>query len=170
MKTINIILLLLLPVLGFSQIQKGSSYLSGDYSLILGKNNSFSILPGYGFLVKDNLALGVNGGYSYSKRVGGNINIGSGGLFIERFFPLSDQFSFSLKGEVTIGWQNTLPQKNTSYSIGVIPKIYFFPIEKIAITGSVGYLQLAYSNRDDLTLSSAGGNIQLGIAVFFNRD
>lgn len=197
----KIFLLLLLPVCSWAQFSKGNVFLGGS----LGVNNqngnttssvysltqNFSINPTVGFMLADNLAIGVRLGYSdyayYYQNTfqkSADQETLSGGLFVRRFFSISEKFLFALDGGVNYGRSTTnykynsnpygygdSSQKSYSVTAQVVPTFLYLPSNHWGIEASIGSLYFTHSynfineiNANTFNLNY--GSFSLGFAYY----
>lgn len=134
-----------------------------------GSSNTYSYFtasPTVGYLVANNLAVGLMAGYSLNKNQGADgYNLSSseqiskavfGGLFADYYRLLGPYFG--LKGRLAASYSrnsydynNAGPNgasysRNTGYSLGtnLVPSLLFFPVPKLALEASLGGLYYSY--------------------------
>lgn len=127
----------------------------------------FNVNPTVGYLVANNLAVGLTAGYSLNKNQGADgYNLSSseqiskavfGGLFADYYRLLGPYFG--LKGRLAASYSRTSYgytdagpngasySRSTGYGLGtnLVPSLLFFPVPKLALEASVGGLYYSYS-------------------------
>jgi hypothetical protein len=169
--------------IGYNRQTSESTFTTGSGVPITSKStyNQFRIAPTAGYFVADNLAIGVNLGYSIRK----NADTGADrrttfqvGPYIQYYKMLSDQFGFL--GTFGAGYQETgEPAPNISYRLnssgfyaGITPGIVFFPVPKFGISASIGGLtydrvKLEYdASTTERTENNFGANFGLDQLTF----
>jgi hypothetical protein len=206
MRYLLCVVFLVFSISTFGQLNRGSKYINGGLSFYHRKNpettniynsqTSVSIFPSFGFIVKENLAVGFMLGcnYSYSnyrndkdaynqesKMMQGNV-----GAFAKKYFKVADKFYFSLNSQFLYSrrFDNTLSttagvtargeSKGNVIDVSVGPGLTFFPTSKWALEGSIG--SLAYLIRHSSTggvtshdINANFGTISISITRFFNE-
>ncbi|MDP1727485.1 MAG: hypothetical protein Q8M15_11930 [Bacteroidota bacterium] len=166
MKKIKLLLFLLLPYLGFSQIKKGDVFLDcniqgtvflGQYSNI---NTNYYSLPvfklGIGTFINNNNAVGLQilGSYNNAQNITPDYSIGLG-LMHWYIYPFGDKWGASLKSEINYKkerlnyFHSSAFIKSTMHEISGITSfgLYYLPFKKIAINASFVLLDLNYSKQ-----------------------
>ena len=137
------------------------------------KQSRFTLTPSVGYFVADNLAVGLNLGYTASRYtvnftparavVRADLDPStelSIGLYAQYYKMLTEQFG--VLGTLGGGYQNTrdykyadnsssslvAETKGSGYYAGLIPGVIFFPIPKLGISASVGSLRYSHISRD----------------------
>jgi hypothetical protein len=156
------------------------------------KSAMLEVRPAVGFFLNDKVAIGgmVSYASSYQENIT-NSNMDyknsarnySLGLFVNRYFAISEKFYFMLGGNVSYGRgrQKTESQFSESrvakyhgINMSVKPTFIFFPSRKWGIEAGIGTLSYAYTKY----LSSGGenndfqlnyGTFSLGFAYYFTR-
>lgn len=145
----------------------------------------FGISPKVGYLVSDNLVLGIGVGYIYGQgKSDGEKTSETNGItvtpYVKKFFPLSQKLAFHTQGEASYkhSKEKLVDAEFNELSIGVRPGLTYKLSEKFLLSANVGYLgyrnieskfngsnpvQEAKNSRFDLSLDSS--NIQLGVAI-----
>lgn len=206
MKHLLTSILLLVSLHAFGQFTKGNKVVSGQFLLnvqrapgstngnLINKSTVFDIVPTYGMLVSDNLEVGGQLGYkssSYERNVPDPyiyewryFNL-SAGAYVQRYFTISDNFLFSLTGNISYGsGKSTSKATNTSNNditedeektntldININPNFIFFPSKNWAIRASIGNLGYSHSNNKSDNIKSNSfntnyGTIGLGISYY----
>lgn len=158
---------------GYSRATGNSSYsINGTTYSSETTSSQFSFSPSVGFFVADNLALGINLGYSASRRpyttsTGTNNQVKPDptttfrlGVYGQYYKMLTEQFG--ILGTLGVGFQNQrdynlnnngnnpviLEYKSSGYYADLTPGIVFFPIPKLGLTASIGSLSFNRLNYD----------------------
>jgi hypothetical protein len=207
MKYLIAAIFLTVSIQSFGQFNKGDKVLGGTLSLNLAKNensqfgtvntnnNSFDIYPNFGVLINSNLEIGGYLGYSSSHEEWSVTNTSSDrkshslstGVYVQRYFVISDKFLFSLIGNISYGGgkektslvnQNDIVEDENKWnSIGVTfrPSFIFFPSPNWALQASIGDLSYTHTKNktNDDTSNRFGinyGYVGFGIAYYFRRN
>jgi len=209
MKFLVAAIFLAVSIQAFSQFNKGDKVLGGTLSFNTAKNEnsryvnvstnstSFSIYPSFGVLINSNLEVGTLLGYTSShdewKATDTNTDRKSNnlatGLYLQRYFVISDKFLFSLianinygggKEKTSITSQNGIDEnegKQNSFGITFRPNFIFFPSPHWGLQASIGDLSFTvthFKNKmNDNTSSQFGvnyGSVNFGIAYYFRGD
>lgn len=198
MKTIITILLVTLllgvcaPVL-FAQnrepvesIAKGTRFIAGSFSFHAWKlddtsqNSQLAIGPGFGYFIKDNLALGGFANFSRNKSRELNpdahsTNLGYGlTVFLLKSYKIADNLFFTLRPQLSFSRSNRHDSNPAAsdfseFSLGlrVSPGVIFFVTRRFALETSLGGLGYTYveQNVNNRTSSvhnfSVSGNFSL---------
>lgn len=206
MKHLLTSILLLVSLHTFGQFTRGNKVISGLFSLnvqrapgspngnLINKSNTFDIVPTYGVFISDNLEVGGQLGYkssSYERNVPDpyiyewryfNIHAGA---YVQRYFTITDNFLFSLTGNITYGSgkstskstnttnndSSETEQKINTLSININPNFIFFPSKNWAIRAGIGSLGYSSSKNklDNIrsnTFNANYGTIGLGISYY----
>lgn len=135
------------------------------------KSSQFSIRPSVGYFLADNLALGVQVGYSaYSSRTTQTPSNGpvpaeldpttnvSAGAYVQYYKMITEQFG--VVGTLNGGYQTEKEsqyinngmqiseRKGSGLYAGLMPSIVFFPIPKLGLSASIGELGYSRMNYD----------------------
>ena len=170
---------LAVSIQSFGQFNKGDKVLGGTLSLSTAKNENsqfgavtsnnttFGIQPNFGVLINSNLEIGGQLGYSSSHNEWSATNASSdqksnyltAGLYMQRYFVISDKFLFSLianisysggKDKTLITNQNDIDEDENKWnSIGVTfrPSFIFFPSPNWGLQASIGELSYSHSQK-----------------------
>ena len=162
--------------IGYSRntINSSNSYNSTTYTLET-SISQFNFSPSLGYLVADNLAIGINAGYSANRKAYTTYTPASAtvraqldpttnlrlGVYGQYYKMLTEQFG--VLGTLGVGYQslhdynysnnnnpNALIQesKASGYYAELTPGIVFFPITKLGLSASVGSLAFNRLNYD----------------------
>lgn len=195
MKTILFILLLLITFTTKAQFEKGDKFFDGSISLSANKlsdpqsqfanvRRGFGIAPAIGFFLNEKVAVGGRLGYSnsYQRNLSSwSINrwysqSASVGIFIKRYFTLSEKFLFSVQGtcefsrardkQSNITETDVFVNKTQSYQIwaGLSPSFIFFPSSNWAFEASIGSLGNSYYRS--LSTDGRGNTFVMGYGGF----
>jgi len=197
---------LAVSIQSFGQFNKGDKVLGGtlsfstsnnensQFAAVTSNSNSFAIYPIFGVLINSNLEIGGLLGYSSSRFEWSATNASSdqksnyltAGIYMQRYFVISDKFLFSLIGNISYsgGKDKTLVtnQNNADEfeikrnSIGVTfrPRFIFFPSPNWGLQASIGELVYTHSKEktNDDTSNQFGinyGYVSFGIVYYFRR-
>jgi hypothetical protein len=191
MKKLIVILIVVLPLMAFSQVQQGRSFLSGGIGFNSNKPASsqpgepnqfthFDVNAKYGFLIGDTWAIGISPSYSSqmqeytntSKNTSTDFGIGP---FVRKYFPCSDKFYFHLDASYAYerlggytkdatGNKIDAP-KQTSNVIAITPGASYFVTDRVALTATLG--KLSYTNlKNGSGNKSSGFDLMFGISSF----
>jgi hypothetical protein len=163
---------------GYSRTTNENTYTQGSTTYTQETNSSqFSFTPSVGFFVKDNLAVGINAGYSAYRKPYVNYTPAPAvvraeldptttlrlGAYVQYYKMLTEQFG--IVGTLSGGYQSSrdsqynsnviLEYKGSGYYAELTPSIIFFPIPKLGISASIG--SLAY-NRLNYDYPSSANN------------
>jgi hypothetical protein len=200
----KLFLLLCLPVCSWAQFSQGNKFIGGSVN-INNQNNSTSspsislsqnigINPSIGFLIKDNLAIGVRLGYtkSYTEYIlttpfslkSINSDVLNGGLFARRYFTISEKFLFAIDGSVNYGRgtityetqnnSNIYGGNNTKYysvTAQISPTFIYFPSQHWGVEATIGSLAFTHSYNfineiNSNTFNLNYGSFSLGFAYY----
>jgi hypothetical protein len=165
-----------------AQIEKGNLLLGGSFGLNSNNSNptyttsNANITPHIGLGIGKNSVIGLGFGFSYSSNSGMQSNLDlSTNIFYKKYFVIKNKLGYYLQlhGGVTVstskytvidssGNANKTSYKEYSYSLGIIPGIYYEVAPWILLTADVGGLGYVYSNNGGRNWSS---NFNVG---FFN--
>jgi hypothetical protein len=128
-------------------------------------SSQFSFSPSVGYFVADNLEVGLNMGYTATRRPyvssttraeldpTTNLSIGAFGRYYKMFTE-----QFGVTGALGLGYQSTksseyngnniLEYKGSGFYANITPAIVFFPIPKLGISASIGSLGYSQLNND----------------------
>lgn len=192
-------LLAFLPFVSYGQFSKGTKYVGGNlmfYSSksILGMANIpastiFSVNGQIGYFLNDSWAIGPAVNFISSKRPNINpvtnlfedskVSGFAGGLFASKFFPITDNFFFSLEGKGLIGnvrrdINSTLyEESSTRLYLSLRPAFTFMPNQKWGFDASIG--EILYQSNWSMNYSEEKnylvyfGQVNLGVNHFFGR-
>lgn len=128
--TLALLPLFFLSLTAWAQLEKGNKVLGGsfNYSSVTDKSkaygnvestNVFQFNPSFGYFVKDNLVVGLGLGFYGSKSTEDNgivvdysNNSFGVGPYIQKFFPLSEKFSFF--GRISTGYTKGKDETSSS--------------------------------------------------------
>lgn len=133
---------------------------------------SFVIMPEFGYVLQDNLGLGINVGYAHSKTGDDK----SDGFIVNPFV----RYSF-LKGNIGglfvdggVGYAHTKENdiKTDAIEVGFRPGVAVTVTDKIALTAKFGFLGYEYEKEGDAKSNSFGfdfdmRNCLLGVSYVF---
>ncbi|WP_157963298.1 hypothetical protein [Algoriphagus litoralis] len=186
-----LLLVCMLPFFAQAQVTKGSKFLGGgiSYSMLDYENSeqpfhylNFDLYAGK--FISNSVAMGpivsVESQWTqtinpitnlFEKR---NSNSFLAGLFVRKYFELSEKFFFALEGSIAAGQgKNTFPEESIfNYKVAATPMFIFQPVPKWAFLARIGELSL--QNRTDavnLTLLQANlGQLSFGVNYFLNQE
>ena len=161
-------------------------------------SSQFQLSPSVGYFIANNLAIGLNLGYTASKNkyssaiTGINKSLDPNttlrvGPYVQYYKMLSDQFG--LLGTLGAGYQHgvmngyvtrnvTYQTKTNGYYASLMPGLIFFPIPKLGISASIGSLAYDRTTEKPTTgepvVSNFGASfglnqLQFGGTYFFGR-
>ncbi len=204
MKLILSFILLALAVRSQAQFNKGQKVLGGSLSFYSrntkaaynssspNTGTSFGISPSLGIFVKPNLAVGALVTYS-SLHIKDGTSSGSdqttmgGGMFLQRYFTISDKFFFTIMGSADYSSEKetftvtdpttnaTIWNTSKTHAIGVHvrPSFIFFPSPKWALEATLGGFNynhaLIPSEQTTDTFNFYYGSIGLGVYYYIGR-
>ena len=197
---------LAVSIQSFGQFNKGDKVLGGTLSLNTANNENnqygavtsnyttFGIYPNFGVLINSNLEIGSQLGYSSSNNEWSATNASTdqksnylnAGLYMQRYFVISDKFLFSLIANISYGAgkdktlitnQNGFVEdeiKRNSIGVAFRPSFIFFPSPNWGLQASIGELSYTHSKNktSDDTSNQFGinyGYVSFGIAYYFRR-
>ena len=165
-----------------------------NLGLLLLITPTFGIYPNFGVLINSNLEIGGQLGYSSNNDEWSTTDISrdrksnnlTAGLYMQRYFVISDKFLFSLIGNISYsgGKEKTLTTSQNDIdedeikrnSIGVTfrPSFIFFPSPNWGLQASIGELGYTHSKNKTNDDKSNGfginyGYVSFGIAYYFRR-
>ena len=170
MRRILCILLVSTVMQGFSQTDKGSIMVGGQLGLKTNKNSSsFKLNPNFGVFVADNVALGGNINFDFSKE--GTISANEFGIgpFVRYYIGKKETKPFLVfSGDYLTSTVKTNNQQISSSGYGFLFGLGFaaFLNRNVAIEGIAGYNYADYTNAK----GSGGFSLSLGFQLYFNRD
>lgn len=179
MKKLFFTLALALGALSISAQEAGSMWIGGSVGFSSSKvkgsdsQTSYKILPEFGYVLSENLAVGINVGYAHieGQEVGGPLQeskFDDANAFVVAPFL---RYTF-LKGDlgglfVDAGVDYTHEKGKTSkvksdeIGIGFKPGIAFNISEKVVLTGKFGFLGYEYEKRGSVKTNSFGFNFDM---------
>ncbi|MBX2960983.1 MAG: outer membrane beta-barrel protein [Cyclobacteriaceae bacterium] len=146
-------------------ITKGTKFIGGSFGFSTTKSDDtykstgFSIGPGMGYYIMDDLALGGFIGYNYSKSDYPNSNSFStfSGIGLNAFllknYRVANNFFFTLRPGLSFGTSKqkysseSFNYSNFSLGMGISPGIMLFLNKKFALQTSIGNLGYSYERR-----------------------
>jgi len=139
---------------------------------------NYNILPEFGYVLTDNLGLGVNLGYAHHEYSDDGKKMKVNGFTINPFA----RYSF-LKGNIgglfvdggagyTYGKNKTMNTKMHELEIGFRPGVAVNVSDKISLTGKFGFLGYQYEKIGDQKKNSFGfdfdlSQVQFGVNIIF---
>ncbi|MCH7410026.1 hypothetical protein MM239_11525 [Belliella sp. DSM 111904] len=195
------ILVFFMPILSFGQFSKGEKFVGGNMSYYSSKikyapsNNPsttlFSLNSQFGFFVSQSLAVGPAVNFVSSSQPNLNpatnlfqtskISGLAGGLFIRKFFTISDSFFFSLEGKGLAGRVNRdlsspflYEEHSTRVHLSFYPAFTFMPNQKWGFDATIGeasYQSNWYTNpSEESNFQVNFGQVKIGVNYFFGRN
>jgi len=192
---------ILLPLTSLGQFTKGDKLIGGRLSLYTQRapgspNGSyapkvidFSVLPEIGIFLNEKFAIGGNIGYFLRKEeviifpgtTSNNDSHGiSVGLFLRRYFKISDNFFISLDGnsfyqkDVS---ENSSSSETKSYSIGVSvrPVFSFLPSKNWGLEAGIGNISFYHTKNETFDRKVDNfylnyGQLNFGLTYYFRRE
>jgi Outer membrane protein beta-barrel domain len=175
------IIIVIIHSTSFAQITKGTLLLGGgigvgtsnsktDNSNFETKNNYFSINPVVGFTVKENVIVGGDVLYSFSKNSNQpdysqkNTNLGAG-VFVRKYIPITNKFYFFGQGRLGAGYFESKIQNGIDFSskvkgwgtdIGIVPGISVAVNKKFHLEAglnSVANISFQHGKREDMSIA-----------------
>jgi hypothetical protein len=163
------------------------SFNPGDTSINKSNSLAIAVRTGYVF-TKNNLEFGLGLSYNTSKinhsydNSEFKNNTSTISPYVRKYFPVNENFSFFLQGEVAFSIVNSESDNNLtenegkSIFIGIRPGFVYFVTKNIALNSTIGALGYGYftNERDGMqtfednnfTFSLASSNIMFGIAYY----
>jgi hypothetical protein len=155
----------------------------------INKSNGFAIAVRTGYVfTKNNLEFGLGLSYNTSKinhsydNSEFKNNTSTISPYVRKYFPVNENFSFFLQGEVAFSIVNSESNNNltenegNSIFTGIRPGFVYFVTKNIALNSTIGALGYSYftNERDSMktfednnfTFSLASSNIMFGIAYY----
>jgi hypothetical protein len=145
-----------------------------------------STIPAVGYFLADNLALGLNLGYTarrttFSQSPAGNIDAATNfrvGPYVQYYKMLGEQFGVlgTLGGgyartftPMFIGPTTVIEEETNGAYASLTPGIIFFPIPKFGISATIGYLgyDRTWTEDSSTDLKSSGFGASFGINQLF---
>lgn len=208
MKLLITTILLTVSIHVFAQFTKGDKVLGGALYIstqhapespsggLADKSNSLSITPNFGVLLNENLELGLQAGLTsnaYENSATGyineyNSNSWNGGLYIRRYYTMSEKFLFAIKGdfnyttgkthsETTYTSTNETIENNSrakSLHLGLSPNFIFFPSTNWSLQASIGNIGYTFLKNSDEEhganlFNITYGTVGLGVSYYFRK-
>ena len=169
MKKIIVMIVVLMPLFTFAQIQKGRSFLSGGFGF--NSNSPDNPQPGatkhfsrfdvnamYGIMIGDTWAIGVTPSFqtqtqTFSDESKNHSNTFGIGPFIRKYFACSDKFYFHIDGMYSYSQQKDFSEtssgddgpvtKSSTNAFAIVPGASYFITDRVALTATLG--RLSYS-------------------------
>lgn len=167
------ILILALAALSFqaqAQTDKGTVMAGGQLSLTTNKNaSSFRLNPNVGFFVGDNLALGGNIRFDFSKAGTVSANEFGIGPFMRYYFGKSQAKPFLVfSADYLTNKVKTSTAEISNSGYGFLLGLGFaaFLNRNVAIEGIGGYNYADYTNAE----GNGGFSLSIGFQLYFNKD
>ncbi len=189
-----LLLLLFLPLFAQGQVTKGSKFLGGNISYTMLKYD-FQNQPATHFLnlelyngkfISNSVAIGpivslesqwtqnINPVTNLYERENSNSYLG--GMFVRKYFELSEKFFFAIEGSIAAGAgknsRNEDSQSVFNYQIAATPMFIFQPVPKWAFLARVGEVSVQdRSNVINLTRVQVNmGQVSFGLNYFLNQE
>ncbi len=147
-------------------INKGTRFIGGSFSFTASKREEdyryteISIGPGFGYYVKDDLAVGGFLSYTFGKNESFNTNSASSNsgiglnVFLLKNYKIVNNLFFTLQPQTSLGFTsqeftNFAASNYTGFdfSLGVSPGIMFFVGRKFAFQTSLANLNYSFTRR-----------------------
>jgi hypothetical protein len=189
------LIILFAPVITFGQFSSGDKFIGGTLSLDIGrapespliytdKSTAISFQPKVGFLFNSSLAIGGILGYSRSKiedtspisSFSFESKTYSFGLFIEKYISITDNFLFSIEGDIMYRkyyYSNSSNDEREINSLLVLgkPIFTFFPSKRWGIEAGFGYLGFSHkkdiiNDENENVLNIDYGGLNLGLSYY----
>jgi hypothetical protein len=164
--------------IGYNSTHSDNNSLSGHYYASESETSGFNVTPASGYFIVDNLAIGVNLGYTYNKRTEATTNTNYPydytskyttkyenlqlGVFATYYKMLNEQFGFT--GTLATGYQTYITHNSGTdsrqpglsesessgdgYYASLTPGVVFFPVPKFGLSASIGSLGFNHYNTD----------------------
>jgi hypothetical protein len=183
-----LVMLLFLPTLGFAQFTQGGKLVTGNashsrvvYNSIYDTRWNTSIFNlGTGFFVSESFVIGPlleftrqHSKQNFTNRISSSAK---GGVFVRKFYPLSEKFFIALDGNVLAGVssENDKIQKNKNseftYSVSFTPMLTYLPSKKLGFNATFGGLSYNRNNLDKTSIFIASlGQVGLGLNYFIGH-
>lgn len=193
-----LILLIFMPLVSFGQFSKGTKFIGGTtfYTSDTDKSQGGSPPPTTNFLLEGQVGFFLNESLAVGPVLGAYVNSYasinpatnlyekkkysgfSGGVIARKFYPLTDDFLFSLEGKAIVGNVNReetyyqSESRDTRFLFAFRPVLTFMPHQRWALDAGIG--EISYSingsaTTDRDTFSANFGLVRLGVNYFFNR-
>ncbi len=185
MKNVHIFLLLILlvPQIGFSQLNKGDALIGGTIGISsssskndFDKRSDFSVhfAPKIGFFVLNKLAVGTDilGSYFHNDSDYNSTSIGLGPLAryyfkdgkVAPFGQISGRINWNAYDSFSSsGGKETIERQ--SYNLGLAAGVNYFFNENVALEASLNY---GFQKSNDLYSRYNTLNLQIGVATFIH--
>lgn len=155
-------------------LKKGDTYASGLFGVSHSKSGdekATDILfsPSVGYMVNNNIALGLSAGYGSSVSKLGSVKtsediITSAGVFVTYYF--NPQSKFSMFGTAGVGYLLTndklTDEKFTGIDVGISPGVSYFVSNNLALQATIGRLGFS-SLKSNEPGAEATNKIDLGL-------
>lgn len=163
--TISIHLLVAQTSEPVESISQGTKFIGGSFSFFTTttdesyKYTDFSIGPGLGFYIKDDLAIGGFLSYNFNKNEQPNTDAfstfsGTGiNIFLLKNYKIANNLFFTLEPQLSLSYGKqdfSFPNNDYSsfrFSLGVSPGVMFFVGRKFALQTSIGSLSYSHTRR-----------------------
>lgn len=161
---------ILISALANAQTDKGTIMAGGQLALKTNKNASVFILnPNFGYFVGDNLAVGGNLRFDFSKAGTVSANEFGIGPFMRFYFGKAETKPFLVvSADYLTNSIKTSTTKISNSGFGFLTGLGFaaFLNRNVAVEGIAGYNYAKYTNAD----GNGGFSLSLGFQLYFNRD
>jgi hypothetical protein len=189
MKNLIILAVVCLPLIAFSQVEQGRSFLSGGIGL--NSNSPENPQPGstkqfthfdvnamYGFLFADTWAVGITPSLStqtqtFTDNTKNHSNSFGIGPFVRKYFLLTEKFYFHLDAAYVFNRQKDFSEasngnngpvtKSTSNVIAITPGVSYFITDRVAVQAMIG--KLSYSKVKNPSTNSGSKAFDLNFSI-----
>jgi len=178
MKKLLFLILLFAPLCAFSQIEKpvtkGNFIISGGGTIESDHHKSgsysyssfgFIFEPGFGYFVKDNLAIGFNSTFGYAKMSDFKSYVLGIGPYVKYYFPNGVVLNFDTSFDYTHGSGTSSSQKINGLSLAPGVGYAFFLNSKVSLEPSVNYKYI-HSNTNGNISNDNNFFIALKLNIF----
>ena len=187
MKSIIVLLVAILRLAGFAQVQKGRSFVTGqlgfggqDNKTAHSKTSNLNIAGTYGYVFKDNWAVGLSPGYSNSETTNEYASYTTKGynvsVFARRYLQVVDKLYFSVQGSVgyygnkstedyilTNEYDNRSDSKGVNISLS--PGATYFVTDRFAIEAFLTGISYSRSKENSSSGTSHNNTFALNIGI-----
>jgi opacity protein-like surface antigen len=193
----------------YAQFQQGTIAVGGGVSIATERSksewgnttekddpiNSFSLSPGIGYFIADDVEVGLRFGLGRATQSGDDFKWAysafSAGPYVRKYFSLGESVALFGEGGLSFGGGkfkqtagNTTREfgKSSTFALGITPGLMFKPTDRIGIDFTAGYFGYRSHKRDvhnnwtdnvrtdtdsEFGLSLDLSSVQLGIRLFF---
>jgi outer membrane protein W len=170
MRNFLLVIILLISVQVSAQTDKGTIMAGGQLAFTTNKNaSSFRLNPNFGYFVGDNLAVGGNVRFDFSKAGTVSANEFGIGPFMRYYFGKAETKPFLVvSADYLTNTVKTDVTKISNSGFGFLTGLGFaaFLNRNVGVEGIAGYNYAKYTNAD----GNGGFSLSLGFQLYFNKD